>query len=158
MNYNMGSGILRYIRASKTFSKFRALRSSVRFEVQCASKFRAFRRSVRFEVPCASKFRAFRCSVRFEVPCTSKFRAVTIQDILYTVCCIVYSVYIIATSPFQIYSMVTLYDTLHEVIHSLYSLYFDKHLYQTAFSYTPNLNIIVLTESQSNKQAYVILV
>ena len=41
MNYSMGSGILRYIRASKTFSKFRALRSSVRFEVQCASKFRA---------------------------------------------------------------------------------------------------------------------
>ena len=40
MNYSMGSGIIRYIRASKTFSKFRAFRSSVCFEVQCASKFR----------------------------------------------------------------------------------------------------------------------
>ena len=30
MNYSMGSGIIRYIRASKKFSKFRALRSSVR--------------------------------------------------------------------------------------------------------------------------------
>ena len=40
MNYSMGSGIIRYIKASKTFSKFRALRSSVRFEVPCASKFR----------------------------------------------------------------------------------------------------------------------
>ena len=64
MNYSMGSGIITYIRASKTFSKFRALRSSVRFEVSCASKFRAFRSSVRFEVPCASKFRALRSSVR----------------------------------------------------------------------------------------------
>ena len=45
--YSMGSGIIRYIRASKTFSKFRALRSSVRFEVPCASKFRALRSSVR---------------------------------------------------------------------------------------------------------------
>ena len=35
MNYSMGSGIIRYIRASKTFSKFRAFRSSVRFEVPC---------------------------------------------------------------------------------------------------------------------------
>ena len=69
MNYGMGSGIIRYIRASKTFSKFRALRSYVRFEVPCASKFRTFRSSVRFEVPCASKFRAFRSSVCFEVPC-----------------------------------------------------------------------------------------
>ena len=58
MNYSMGSGIMTYIRASKTFSKFRAIRSSVRFEVSCASKFCAFRSSVRFEVPCASKFRA----------------------------------------------------------------------------------------------------
>ena len=48
----MGSGIIRYMRASKTFSKFRACRSSVRFEVPCASKFRAFRSSVRLEVPC----------------------------------------------------------------------------------------------------------
>ena len=63
MNYSMGSGIIRYIRASKTFSKFRALRSSVRFEVPCASKFRVLRSSVRFEVPCASKFRAHRSSV-----------------------------------------------------------------------------------------------
>ena len=39
MNYSMGSGIIRYIRASKTFSKFRAFRSSVHFEVPCASKF-----------------------------------------------------------------------------------------------------------------------
>ena len=48
MNYIMGSGIVRYIRlrASKTFSKFRALRSSVRFEVPCASKFSALRSSV----------------------------------------------------------------------------------------------------------------
>ena len=69
MNYSMGSGIIRYIRASKTFSKFRAFRSSVRFEVPCASKFRAFRSSVRFEVPCVSKFRVLRSSVRFEVPC-----------------------------------------------------------------------------------------
>ena len=38
MNYSMGSGIIRYIRASKTFSKFCAFRSSVRFEVPCASK------------------------------------------------------------------------------------------------------------------------
>ena len=30
MNYIMGSGIIRYIRASKTFSKFRSFRSSVR--------------------------------------------------------------------------------------------------------------------------------
>ena len=35
MNYSMGSGIIRYIRASKNFSKFRAFRSSV------CSKFRA---------------------------------------------------------------------------------------------------------------------
>ena len=56
MNYSMGSGIIRSIRASKTFSKFRALRSSVRFKVPCVSKFRVFRSSVRFEVPCASKF------------------------------------------------------------------------------------------------------
>ena len=42
MNYSMGSGTLRYIRASKTLSKFRAFRSSVRFEVPCVSKFRAF--------------------------------------------------------------------------------------------------------------------
>ena len=41
MNYSMGSGIIRYIKASKTFSKFRAFRSSVRIEVPCASKFRA---------------------------------------------------------------------------------------------------------------------
>ena len=54
MNYSMGSGIIRYIRVSKTFSKFRAVRSSVRFEVPCVSKFRAFRSSVRFEVPCVS--------------------------------------------------------------------------------------------------------
>ena len=40
MNYSMGSGIIKYIRASKTFSKFRVLRSSLRFEVPCASKFR----------------------------------------------------------------------------------------------------------------------
>ena len=58
MNYSMGSGIIRYIRASKTFSKFHAFRSSVRFEVPCTSKFRAFRSSMCFEVPCASKFRA----------------------------------------------------------------------------------------------------
>ena len=58
MNYSVGSGIIRYIRASKTFSKFRAFRSSVRFEVQCVSKFRVLRSSVRFEVPCAWKFRA----------------------------------------------------------------------------------------------------
>ena len=64
MNYSMGSGIIRYIRASKTFSKFRAFRSSVRFEVPCLSKFRALRSSVRFEVPCASKFRALRSSLR----------------------------------------------------------------------------------------------
>ena len=69
MNYSMGSGIIRYIRASKTFSKFRAFRSSVRFEVPSVSKFRAFRSSVRFEVPCVSKFRVLRSSVRFEVPC-----------------------------------------------------------------------------------------
>ena len=54
----MGSGIIRYIRASKTFSKFRVLRSSVRFEVLCVSKFRVLRSSVRFEVPCASKLSA----------------------------------------------------------------------------------------------------
>ena len=77
MNYSMGSGIIRYIRVSKTFSKFRAFRSSVRFEVPCASKFRTFRSSVCFEVPCVSKFRVLRSSVRFEVPCASKFRAVT---------------------------------------------------------------------------------
>ena len=41
MKYSMGSGIIRCIGASKTFSKFRMLRSSVRFEVPCASKFRA---------------------------------------------------------------------------------------------------------------------
>ena len=58
MNYSMGSGIITYIRASKTFSKFRAFRSSVRLEVPCVSKFRAFRSFVCFEVPCASKFRA----------------------------------------------------------------------------------------------------
>ena len=46
MNYSMGLGIIRYIRASKTFSKYRALRSSVYFEVPCASKFRALRSSV----------------------------------------------------------------------------------------------------------------
>ena len=71
MNYIMGSGIVRYIRlrASKTFSKFRAFRSSVRFEVPCVSKFRALRSSVHFEVLCASKFRVLRSSVRFEVPC-----------------------------------------------------------------------------------------
>ena len=57
MNYSMGSGIIRYIRASKTFSKFHAFRSSVRFEVPCVSKFSALRSSVCFEVPCASKFR-----------------------------------------------------------------------------------------------------
>ena len=57
MNYSMGSGIIRYIRASKTFPKFRAFRSSVRFEVPCNSKFRVFRSSVRFEVQCVSKFR-----------------------------------------------------------------------------------------------------
>ena len=34
MNYSMGSGIIRYIRTSKKFSKFRAFRSP------CASKFR----------------------------------------------------------------------------------------------------------------------
>ena len=56
MNYSMGSGIIRYIRASKTFSKFRAFRSSVRFEVQCASKFRVLRSSVRFEVPCGNLY------------------------------------------------------------------------------------------------------
>ena len=69
MNYSMGSGIIRYIRVSKTFSKLRTFRSSVRFEVPCVSKFRAFRSSVCFEVPCASKFLALRSSVRFEVPC-----------------------------------------------------------------------------------------
>ena len=37
MNYSMGSGIIRYIRASKTFSKFRSFRSSVRFEVPCGN-------------------------------------------------------------------------------------------------------------------------
>ena len=47
MNYSMGSGIIRCIRASKTFSKFRAFRSSVRLEVPCVSKFRALRNSVR---------------------------------------------------------------------------------------------------------------
>ena len=52
MNYSVGSGIIRYIKASKTFSKFRVLRSSLRFEVPCASKFRVLRSSVRFEVPC----------------------------------------------------------------------------------------------------------
>ena len=31
---------MRHIRTSKTFSKFRALRSSACFEVPCASKFR----------------------------------------------------------------------------------------------------------------------
>ena len=40
MKYRMGSGIIRYIRTSKTFSKFHVLRSSVCFEVPCASKFR----------------------------------------------------------------------------------------------------------------------
>ena len=55
MNYSIGSGIIRYIKASKTFSKFRALRNSVRFEVPCASKFRAFRSSVRLEVPCGHR-------------------------------------------------------------------------------------------------------
>ena len=47
MNYSMDSGIIRYIRASKTFSKFRAFRSFVCFEVPCASKFRVLRSSVR---------------------------------------------------------------------------------------------------------------
>ena len=55
MNYSMVSGIIRYIRASKTFSKFRAFRSSVRFEVPCVSKFRVRRSSVRFEVPCGHR-------------------------------------------------------------------------------------------------------
>ena len=55
MNYSMGSGIISYIRASKTFSKFRALRSSLRFEVHCVSKFRVLRSSVRFEVPCGNQ-------------------------------------------------------------------------------------------------------
>ena len=41
MNHSMGLGIIRYIRASKTFLKFRALRISVCFEVPCVSKFRA---------------------------------------------------------------------------------------------------------------------
>ena len=75
MHYSMSSGIIRYIRASKIFSKFRA------FEVPCASKFSAFRSSVRFEVPCASKFRVLRSSVRFEVPCASKFRVGTVYHI-----------------------------------------------------------------------------
>ena len=57
MNYSIGSGITRYIRASKIFSKFRAFQSSVCFEVPCTSKFRAFRSSVRFEVPCGNRFR-----------------------------------------------------------------------------------------------------
>ena len=52
MNYSMSSDMIRYIRASKTFSKFRAFRSSVRFEVPCTSKFRVLRSSVRFEIPC----------------------------------------------------------------------------------------------------------
>ena len=56
MNYSIGSGITRYIRASKIFSKFRAFRSSACFEVPCTSKFRAFRSSVRFEVPCGDRF------------------------------------------------------------------------------------------------------
>ena len=72
IKYSMGLGMIRYLRASKTFSKFRMLRSSV------TSKFRAFRSSVYFEVPGASKFRAFRSSVSFEFPCASKFRAVTV--------------------------------------------------------------------------------
>ena len=84
MNYSMGTGIIRYIRASKTFSKFRAFRSSVRFEVQCVSKFRALRSSVRFEVPCASKFSMLRSSVCFEVPCASKFRVGTHSNIIHT--------------------------------------------------------------------------
>ena len=54
MNYSMGSGIIRYIISSKTISKFRALRSSVCFEVPCVSKFRVLRSSVRFEVPCGN--------------------------------------------------------------------------------------------------------
>ena len=74
MTYSMGSGIIKYIRASKTFSKFRAFRSYVRFEVPCASKFSAFRSSMRFEVPCASKFRVLRSSVRIEVPCGNLLR------------------------------------------------------------------------------------
>ena len=68
MNHSMGSGIIRYIRASKTFSKFRALRSFVRFEVPCASKFHVLRSSVRFEVPCASKFRAVTIYVTHSPP------------------------------------------------------------------------------------------
>ena len=75
MKYSLGSGIIRCIGASKTFSKFRMLRSSVRFEVPCVSKFRVLRSSVRFEVPYDSKFRALRSSVRFEVLYASKFRA-----------------------------------------------------------------------------------
>ena len=54
MNYIMGSGIVRYIKLRA--SKFRAFRSSVCFEVQCASKFRALRSSVRFEVPCGNQY------------------------------------------------------------------------------------------------------
>ena len=69
MNYSMGSGIIRYIRASKAFSKFRVLRSSVRFEVPCTSMFPVLRSSVYFDVPCASKFRVLRYSLCFEVPC-----------------------------------------------------------------------------------------
>ena len=55
MNYSTSSGIIRYIRTSKTFSKFRAFRSSVRFEVPYVSKFRVLRSSVRFEIPCGHR-------------------------------------------------------------------------------------------------------
>ena len=36
MNYSMGLGIIRYIRALKTFLKFSAFRSSMCFEVPCS--------------------------------------------------------------------------------------------------------------------------
>ena len=95
MKYSMGSGIIRYIRALKTFLKFHVLQSSacfevwcvlkfcvlwssVHFEVLCTLKFCVLQSSVHFKVLCISKFCAFQRSMHFKVPCTSKFCVVTI--------------------------------------------------------------------------------
>ena len=121
------------MRASKTFSKFCAFRSSVRFEVPCASKFSALRSSVRFEVQCVSKFRVLRSSVCFEVPCASKFRVRTISSNIYTIQC----VYSIQYTPY----------TIHYTVHYIVCTHYTVH-YIVCTHYTVRISYMRVSEKQ----------
>ena len=105
MNYGVASGIIRYIRASKIFSKFRVLRSSVRFAVPCASKFRVGTRNIN---QTSNMITCHSCVTNFHHRC-SKMSTSTYRNNSYCLKCIK-SKDIIRYNPY--------FDSLQHIAHN----------------------------------------